>query len=1442
MQKITRIYVGNYGVDMAWYDGITFDLTDPDTSEPTDTIINLENGGGKTTLLSFIFSCFETSQERFLKHIQNRNHRFSQYFAKDGLPGVALIEWLMPARTAGGEPYRLVMGQVVAVKTTADRDEVDRLFFSFEANGGLSLEAVPAPKLNPSPANNMAEFARWMHEAHKVSPDFFQTRVQSDWQRHLRDERLIDVEMLQLQVNFSAQEGGIDTGFLTFTSEPEFIRKFFDLTLDHERSNAVRLAVVNTCDKLRRKPHFQRCLDELTKLSTNLARFNESADIYAGAKSLQAAAVAQGSGMVLSLDNRGTEQAQLADAQAARVVEQDSIAIEATESMRKLADDIVVLTSLRYARRLHATEAAKDKAKEAHAKAKKRLHHVQAAQARGEIDALENKLSGLNEMATEAQQELEPLLGRVERHGAHLRKSLFAEETKRRNSAKAAASREGNEEQKRVDIRRDLASLVKDEQRQVSELANLNAAEANFLSSRSQLVLDNLLGEDEETKAAVDRWSAASALRKSVESDLRAQAQVLREQETAARENARAQSEEAARLKAGAVERERFVADGESEREKLSQLQILRQAAESETADPDSPALLTALERLALGSEGEVAQSDVRLAALHSGKASIVETGVAGASRDVNQVVARLRELGVKSANPFNIYIAKALPNADEARALVASNPARFMGVSVASAEIVKARTVIGEVPSLSAPVMVSVAALDNETLGDGRFVLTAGDDSAFNVPAAALHLANLDASLSVETARRFVYSERLSDSRSARQRLQAYLSRYGDGAIAFARTEVGRLTAESLAAADRAREAEKLAMELRGQAEDALTKAAECSQSAATAATNQQFVERFIAAHEAGRPVRLSRIGEVEVALEAKAELRLQLERQIETCMDTEKAALGEKLEHENAANLLATERSNLKYYNNGQVPQREQEPQDAAQDLTVLRILYTDAERAYEADAKARLGLLHEQQESTRELITTSRNKFSEEFSGVVLSDFVAFLGADFPTLLTATRKEVDKEDGDWRKAENAYAVVKNQHDVYVKANNTLSQPDAQMVAMDDSSLDIRIEGSISGKDISASQALAAKQEASQCKESARRARDEAKHAVNTAATLRASLSLPDLLNAEPLPLHEDIAAQANAVIQDFNSKAKQVEGAGKKTYKAFEDLRIAASTQSLQQAEPDIASQLMRNDFDAACADSGRILEGIIDRIGATQSSLDGMNADFDACVGELSNLANSAITLLNSATTNKKVPIGAPYVGGKAILKMRARFGELGQDSRKQQLRSYLDSLIDNRAVPARGPELVAEALLRIHGKPLGMQMLKMVPDEALQYVSVDKIQNSGGEGVVMAMFLYMVINQLRSETQAKLKKAGGGPLILDNPFAKATTPTLWKAQRMLAHAMDVQLIFATALPDYNTIGEFGRFVRLRKAGKNAKTGRWHLQAADFKLAPREALPA
>src|SRR6185369_4352152 len=111
-------------------------------------------------------------------------------------------------------------------------------------------------------------------------------------------------------------------------------------------------------------------------------------------------------------------------------------------------------------------------------------------------------------------------------------------------------------------------------------------------------------------------------------------------------------------------------------------------------------------------------------------------------------------------------------------------------------------------------------------------------------------------------------------------------------------------------------------------------------------------------------------------------------------------------------------------------------------------------------------------------------------------------------------------------------------------------------------------------------------------------------------------------------------------------------------------------------------------------------------------------------------------------------------------------------------------------------------LIADAVSRVNGGPLGLQVLKMSIEETEQYVPVEKISNSGGEGVVMAMFLYLVITQLRAENYADVQRSAGGPLILDNPFAKATSAAMWHAQRLLAAEMNVQLIFATAIQDYN----------------------------------------
>lgn len=187
MQRIARIYVDRFGSPTGWYEQTLFDLVDPDTGIPVDSIINLENAGGKTSLLSYIFSCFDTAMDRWLQTMQNKDHHFRDYFARDARPSFIIMEWIMPPRGPNMAEYRLVIGQAVAVKEAAERGaDIDRRFFAFESMNGLCLEDIPAPGLALLPVQNMPDFVKWMQQGAKQSSgDFFYTSVQDDWTRHL---------------------------------------------------------------------------------------------------------------------------------------------------------------------------------------------------------------------------------------------------------------------------------------------------------------------------------------------------------------------------------------------------------------------------------------------------------------------------------------------------------------------------------------------------------------------------------------------------------------------------------------------------------------------------------------------------------------------------------------------------------------------------------------------------------------------------------------------------------------------------------------------------------------------------------------------------------------------------------------------------------------------------------------------------------------------------------------------------------------------------------------------------------------------------------------------------------------------------------------------------------------------------------------------------------
>jgi hypothetical protein len=269
--------------------------------------------------------------------------------------------------------------------------------------------------------------------------------------------------------------------------------------------------------------------------------------------------------------------------------------------------------------------------------------------------------------------------------------------------------------------------------------------------------------------------------------------------------------------------------------------------------------------------------------------------------------------------------------------------------------------------------------------------------------------------------------------------------------------------------------------------------------------------------------------------------------------------------------------------------------------------------------------------------------------------------------------------------------------------------------------------------------------------------------------------------------------------------------------------------ARSDAFAAALPALAAQFSRNTFETACEDRAGLTQGVGQQIAATKSARDAVQADFDACLNELQGFCNDALDALKAAT-RKRLPESVPHYGGKEVLLMKSIATTMTSEVRRGMLEGYLKNLIADNRIPENGAHLAADAVVTLHGgQPLGLKLIRVTQHARLDYDDISKISSSGGEKVTAAMLLYFVVVKLRAENRAR--RADGGPLILDNPFAKMNMESLWRAVRSLADAVGVQCIFATILEDKNALSVFDKLIELRAGAVNRRTDRRHVEAVD-----------
>lgn len=1429
MQRISRIYVSHFGSPTAWYDHHVFQLDDPETHEATDTIFNLENAGGKTSLLSFIFSCFEPKLDRWLQHLQKRIHRFHEYFSRDGRPSFILIEWHMPARTAGAADYKLIIGQAVTIKDAVERSaDVDRWFFAFEAVDGLILDDFPGPGLSTEPAKTMPEFVQWMHQAAKRSGgDFFHTKTQDDWTKHLENTRLLDIEMLRMQVDFNSNEGGMEEGFLTFNSEADLLRRFLTLTLDQERAATVRTGLAQTADKLKSRPRYEKQLEQLTKLQAVMAPFVDAAASYQASTEEHQATRRHAASLAAALRRGRDELRTSAQSRRQHAAVQDGVAEAAAMNAQLWTADVVAMKGLQLERTLARTRKQRDVAKAELEAGERQVRLLEGAKALTHVEATAEAVLELNGLMEAEVEGLKPARQQAEIQGALLNSALAraqAGEGRKEAQAKEAENAAGdllkalNSEQTDIQVR--LQALAK-------ELGELVAFESAFKRERERLEGAGLLDEsDGQVASAVSRLERQIEELEAQEQALREQIELLEEAERNHRQAAGEQSVLAANARSAQQPLRAFLAAGEALRDELAQMAVLRDAADAEAADPDSPVLLSELDELLAEAELQVGDRDVRLAQLRSDRGSIVETGLAGRSGDVDAVVRQLNGLGVRSARAANTYVAELRPNVHEAGSLVLSDPARFLGVVVAKGDwerLEQKRTDLRV--RLAAPVTVAIASLDPHAASDDRVVLAPEDAAAFNKAAAQEVLKRLDARIGSVEEERLAYAERRVVGASARERLVRYQAEFGAARLRQASADVDRFEAEEAAASSRQQDLLKQAEQAKRQREEVDLQLRPLPGGIQERKSGLARLRDFQRDYEQPSVAKRLRVEQVQAQERVENVRQSELDAQKEEAERRRRGAIEDRIRHGNEVKALQIARNAIAYLDQGYPAEEQLRVKPRA--LETLRKTYDDAVALLLARTRDKVGVLADRLERAQGDEREARDAFAGEFADLPREELEPLRAVDFETELRERRLTNERLSSTSGQALAAYTVAETEHGLYWKGHKQRLAPTPQMQALDDAGL---VEAIASTE----ADVAAATQTAAHATAEAAGAREQAAQAASSAERLNALHSslgaavarMPE--DYDLLVLPPEAEQYTNELIRRHGDQKERVENLRGEAHRAFQRLSNAALSKDLVEVEAELARDIADSDFDLACSDRGRVLDLINDRMAAAKDTLKGMEPDFQNSVGELYNLTFEGISLLSRAC-DTTMPVAAPYVGGKPILKMKAKFSGIPVEGRKEAIRKYFSSLIATGVVPAKGADLVAQSLVVITGRQdLGIEILKMEQNEAHQYQLASELKGSKGQGTVIAMFLYLLISRLRSATLASAKRAGGGPLILDNPFAKVQTRALIDAQRLLAKEIGVQLIFFTANADYNILAGFRRVVRLRKSHMNSKSQRSHIE--------------
>lgn len=1443
MLPINSLYLDNVGYAEAYFSDATLEFHNPSRidKKSLDTLISLENTGGKSTLISFILSMFVPSKSRFIQHLQESNHKFEDYF--HSTPGLILLKMELPEDKSNlfskQENNYLILGQYIiksATKTT-------RHFFSFESNNSFGFNNVPS--ISRENIFNEDEIKKWLHESSDKNSTFFYTEKHTDWVEKLNQSG-IDTWLAEKQVEFCSAEGGIEE-FIHFSSEKEFLKEFFYMAIHEEDTNSIRESLKSNLEKLNDMPKNNKKLELLNDLYSSLNEFTTLSSSFIESDDKLKKAKEYISTYHNLFNNKKDEiDKKIIEINKIKIKTEEQVSLK-NDEIKENESNIEALTINKFTLEIEEKRSKIEEKKDALEQIELKLGSLKVSLPQLKVNSKQKEIDDLEKSIEEASKGLEPLRQNIYKAGYEYKakvEQLLGQKNEEKNSL--------TEENELLDEEINNLNNMKIElDTKEKELISLQSNKKTLIENRNKkfdnLIENEYVAKDDIVLEKLNKYKSDEvSLKNKIKDNKKIKDDKSKELQELLKDIGEIKIEEA--LKAKDEKSILIELDTEkSSRKNILEYPLIKLFNNYEDIETIATNLLSKLEHHLSTLTSSLQTKQITYSKIEDEIILLEKTGSKLIDENTEKLLKYLLENGIVSAKLFTHYLSDIYQDDyNKIKSKIESNPSIYLGISVNSEdELKEVENLANKIDFLNKPIVVSTTNAEDTLNIATSTIISPSSDKLYSQKELSNYLDELkDKKVEIEKNISTI-EENISVDNEFKNKLDNYFDCFGNGKLELIDSNLLKVETRILELnkdlEDKETEENVLSKEIKNL-EKSLEKEQEnlstlnskineienfYNEQEVEFEENQKLYRKFTTDIKENRKLYNS----TSKILNSKEYILLENNKKVEKY----------KIYIDN----LKKEIKNIKT-NNYKIHDIDLE-ELKKNDKSSYKSNYKNAKKILEkSENNEGLSSLNDKLEIINENLSEFENelqkmKEKEKFTTELINNNIK-LGTDKIIDNISTLEEKEKE---LIKDESIFTKIKE--DLEEEREKFIEQrkyPDKYLDFNDNITLEI-IDKQIDEVSIILREIEEDKNKLNKIisqKENEFNSNDKdiekLKGIINRLSDQidednllenNLDIELPDLIAK-----YDDIVSK---IIEDIKDSKSQYEKMKKDIETNFKTIIKKVQTKEFHLLLPSFEYNIVKNNAFIVAKESKVLLSRITEHIEILRDELSKTTKHLNILIKSILGHVDTALLKLNGAVKNSILPESLPAIGNKPALKISSKINNTNIKSRESAIRVYIDNLLsqktesNNIRIPAVNRQLKDEVTTELvyaclgleYNNNLGIKLIKL--SDSAEYYPIAEIPGSGGQRLTSALLLYLVMAQMRAQSKTgKRQITGGGFLLLDNPFGKATKAELVASQIGMGEKLGFQLIYASGIQDHNAQILFKHRISLKRLRRDTANKR------------------